>query len=230
MTQSGDRTLNNTIRCRWFALGLGGFLFVSVFALSPSPMQAGWCPDWDVGHKWAFNQGSIRVYLDLHQNGTVITGTAGHQPGGYIVYGTVDGTVKGDHFAIHIYWKNNTTGVYNGTIRPTGRIEGTGYEIRSPSVKVNWYSETTMGCAHEAAAPAAAVKPKPATTPTQLPVVPGSGSGTAGGFIQMHTPAPTPSAEADESSSNDTDDHHGKHKKNKKKHHHHDDDENQGND
>ncbi len=73
--------------------------------------------------------------------------------------------------------------------------------------------------------------PKPATTPV-------SGSGTAGGFIQMHTPAPSPSkpapsAEADESSSNDTeDDQHGKHKKNKRKHHHHHDDDNQdqGND
>jgi len=259
--QSGDQTQNNSIRRKWFALALGGFLFISIFALSAHPVEAQ-CSQWNVAHAWQFKQGSgqgaIEVKLDLHQNGTVITGTASHVLyvrksegvgpfggyGGYdAVRGTVDGTVERDSFAVKIYWDNNTIGVYDGTIRSSGRIEGKGWEQSTPGTKVNWHSVTTMVCAD-----AAPVKPpdatksaseaaddwinqerskrktaKPATTPV-------SGSGTAGGFIQMHTPAPTPSAEADESSSNDTDDQHGKHKKNKKKHHHHDDEENQGND
>ena len=106
--QSGDKTLNNPIRCRWFALALGGFLFTSIFALSVSPVEAQ-CQQWNVGHGWRFRQGTINVDLDLHQNGTVITGTAthdisknsssnvmGHFGGTTTVTGDVDGTVKGD--------------------------------------------------------------------------------------------------------------------------------------
>jgi hypothetical protein len=246
--KSGDHVRNNTIRRKWFAIALGGFLFTSIFALSAPPVEAQ-CQYWDVSGKWQFKQGSrqaaLDVTLDLRQKGrTVITGTASHQPAGTTgVSGNVDGTVEGDSFAVHIYWANNTVGVYDGTIRPSGKIEGTGYEQRSPSIKVNWHSTGVMKCAEAAAAPAAApvkssasvlkdgsfAKPKPATTPV-------SGSGTAGGFIQMHTPtpAPTASAEADDSSSKDTEDQPGKHKKNKNKknkhHHHHDDDQDQGND
>jgi len=258
--QNGDQTQNNPTRRKWFALALGGFLFTSIFALLAPPVEAQ-CQQWNVGHGWRFKQGPTNVDMNLHQNGTVVTGTASHViraenggrniTGAFIhdttVSGDVDGTVKGDHFAVHIHWNNNTTGVYNGTIRPSGKIEGTGYNQATPSQKVNWYSETSMECADAAAAPikssasvlkgAGFAKPKPATS-TQLPVYGPTPTG-GGGFYQMHTPAPSPeaaesaSAEADESSSNDTEDQHGKHKKNKNKkkhHHHHDDDQNQGND
>ena len=264
VTQRGDQRLNNTIHRKWSALALGGFLFTFIFALSAPSVEAE-CQQWDVGHRWRFKQGPTPVDLDLQQNGTVVTGTAthdlkvdssGHFKSSYLpvpVGGKVDGTVKGDRFAVHIYWDNNTVGVYNGTIRPSGRIEGTGYEQRSPSTKVNWYSVSTMKCADAANQPKTTTQSEklrdqinkasaqPATTPSQLPVYPGSGSsgsGTKGGFIQMFPTTPTPAAnpEAAESSSSDTEDQPGKHKKknkkkNKKKHHHHDDDnQDQGND
>jgi hypothetical protein len=251
--KGGDQTLNNPIRPRWFALALGGFLFTSIFALSAPPVEAQ-CQQWDVGHAWRFKQGPTNVDLDLDQNGTVITGKANHKiyvkefEGLANVRGTVDGTVKGDSFAVHIYWTNNTVGVYNGTIGPSGKIEGTGYEQGSPSIKVNWYSLGVMKCAD---ATPATPKARPTRTPSADPAVaadawinqelrkrkrakpaatPVSGSGTAGGFIQMHTPAPTPSAEADESPSSDTDDQHKKNKKKNKRHRHQEDDQDQGND
>ncbi len=167
----GGKTLNSTIHRKWSALALGGFLFTSIFALSAPPVEAQ-CQQWNVGHGWRFKQGWLNVDLDLHQKGTVITGTArynttasggtfGGNFGGAtsVTVGDVDGTVKGDSFAVRIHWDNNTTGVYNGTIGPSGRIEGTGYNQATPSKKVNWYSDTHMACAD-----AAPVKP---SAPTQ---------------------------------------------------------------
>lgn len=204
--------------------------------------------------------------MNLHQNGTVVTGTATlplppkkgdkilpfNVGGGSFgstelrqISGEVDGSVKGNRFAVIIHWSNNTTGVYNGTIGPSGRIEGTGYNQASPSVKVNWYSETHMVCAD--AAPGAPVKEKSINEAADewlekkrregaKPTSKGSPNQSRGFIngLQLGTPTPTPSAQAEDSSSNESDDRHGKHKKKKNKkhhHHHHDnDDQNQGSD
>ena len=259
VTQSGDQKLNNPIRPKWFALALGGLLFTSIFALSAPPAEAE-CQQWNVGHGWRFKQGTIAVDMNLHQNGTVITGTAGHifyvresdgvlgmgGHGGYKdVRGTVDGTVERDSFAVKIYWDNNTIGVYDGTIRPSGRIEGKGWEQSTPRTKVNWHSVTTMVCADAAAAQAAAPatpkpirssgKAKPSAAPLPVTTYDANDPNRKGrGFINgLSNPTPTPSPEAAESASDDTQDQHKKNKKNKKKnkhHHHDDDDQNQGND
>lgn len=160
---SGDRPRNNSIRRQWSALALGGFLFTSIFALS-TPLVSAQCEQWSVGHGWRLKQGGINVDLDLQQKGTVITGRARHDidkkngssaPMGSFgeigtVRGTVDGTVEGDSFAVKIYWDNNTIGVYKGTIRPSGKIEGKGYNQATPRAKVNWYSDTRMVCADAA--------------------------------------------------------------------------------
>jgi hypothetical protein len=247
--QSGEQTLNNPIRRKWFALALGGFLFTSIFALSAPPVEAG-CQQWDVSGSWMVRQSNgSAMQVELTQSGTTLSGEAKNYPGGYD-WVNVSGSILGNDFYLRVRWNvaGTSIGVYRGKVGAGGRLNGTTYDEAKPSEKATWVSERAMKCADAAPAPAAAAKPapikssasvlkdgsfakpKPATTPV-------SGSGTAGGFIQMHTPAPSPeaaesaSAEADESSSNDTDDQHGKHKKNKKKHHHHhDDDQNQGND
>ncbi len=188
--QSGDKAL---IRRRWFALALGGFLFTSIFAFSAPPVEAQ-CSQWNVGHGWRFKQGSTNVDLELDQNGTVITGKANHRidvtpkdggpgiEGKANVRGTVDGTMKDDHFDVIIHWNNNTTGVYNGTIGPSGRIEGTGYNQATPSIKVNWYSETHMECAD-----AAPVEPPTATPPIKSSgKMPKTQSSTASPTISAH--------------------------------------------
>ena len=149
VTRSGDQIQNNRICRRWFALALGGFLFTSIFALLPSPAYAQ-CKQWDVSGHWVLRQSNTTNQIDLRQNGTVITGTASFvstDTRSNTIRGDVDGTVKGDHFAVKIYWRNNTIGVYNGTIGPSGRLEGTGYEQRSPSTKVIWFSDRPMKCA-----------------------------------------------------------------------------------
>lgn len=173
--KSGDHTRNNSIRRKWSALALGGFLFTSIFALSAPPVEAQ-CKQWNVGHGWRFKQGTLPVEMNLQQKGIVVTGTASHivhrrikdsNPGfdedrAETMSGDVDGTVKGDRFAVRIHWNNNTVGVYEGTIGPSGRIEGKGYEQSTPRTKVRWYSETHMVCADDDV-----VQPtKPAPPPT----------------------------------------------------------------
>ena len=175
--KGGDQTRNSSIRRKWSALVLGGFLFTSIFALLASPVEAE-CKQWSVGHGWRLKQGSINVDLNLQQKGSVITGTATHDlhrkgsdllMGGYggttTVAGTVDGTVEGDSFDVKIYWDNDTIGVYNGTIRASGKIEGKGWEQKSRRTKVNWYSETRMVCADARLLPRRQSNP-PARRPT----------------------------------------------------------------
>src|SRR4051812_43410987 len=215
VTQGGDQKLNNSVRRKWSALALGGLLFTSIFALPPHPVEAQ-CQQWNVGHAWRFKQGSTNVDLDLRQNGTVITGTANHKiyvkefEGLANVRGTVDGTVNGDSFAVHIYWTNHTTGVYDGTIGASGKIEGTGYEQSSRSIKVNWYSLGVMKCAD-----AAPVQPRPDATKstsaaaddwinselrkrkTATQPTPTASSRQRGFINGVQMATPTPSAEAD---------------------------------
>jgi hypothetical protein len=185
-----DRILSSAcaIRGRWLAVALRGFLFTSIRALSVSPMEAQ-CNQWNVGHGWRFKQGTrvinqktvtTAVDMNLQQKGTVVTGTATLRdtyPSEGVVYvlwnvsGTVDGTVEGDSFAVKIYWENNTIGVYDGTIRPSGRIEGKGYEQATPRKKVNWYSVSTMKCADTApAAPPPLNSPGKVPAPTPKPI------------------------------------------------------------
>jgi len=233
VTQSGDQTLSNSIRRKWFALSLGGFLFTSIFALSAPPVEAQ-CKQWNVGNAWAISQGKEYINVNLSQSGKTVTGSAvpliRYEIGQTTAKnGSLEGTVEGDNFNAQIYWTSGEIGVYQGKIGPSGRIEGTGYEKRSPSKKVIWFSNRAMKCADAkvgAGAPdwmkaapkspppprgvvpgpddyknlqdevnKASSKAKPATTPTQLPVYSGSGSsgsGTKGGFFQLHTPTPAP--------------------------------------
>jgi hypothetical protein len=193
--QNRDRILSSTgaIRGRWLGVALGGFLFTSIFALSAPPVEAQ-CKQWNVGGEWRFKQGTLPVKMNLRRKGIVITGTAsftgaikkgeGGLGGSFgetgLIHGTVDGTLEGDSFAVKIEWDNNTTGVYEGTIGPSGKIEGKGWERRSPRTKVRWYSETRMVCADKEAAqpkpttqsaPTAPVQPPPTPSPAPPPIL-----------------------------------------------------------
>jgi hypothetical protein len=141
------RTRCKTIRRSWFAAGFGAWLFTGLFALSPSSVQAQ-CQLWDLSGKWRLAQGPTKVEMDLTQNGVTITGKANHRPsGGLNVRGTVNGYTKREHFYVEIKWSNHTTGIYKGTIEPSGRILGTGHNAKTPSQKVSWYSVDLMQCA-----------------------------------------------------------------------------------
>lgn len=159
--------------CRCFAVGLGAFLFASVLALLPPSVEATQipCPEgWDISGNWGLIQsnqtapssisilgssGISRVGGKLPEEG--ISGDASY-PG---MKGRVNGKVAGFNVHLEISWNNNLTGIYDGKIRPGGKIEGTGYEKGSPSRKVSWYSDRAMICR----------PPPPAPTPD--PIQPG---------------------------------------------------------
>ena len=61
--------------------------------------------------------------------------------------GELDGTLDGDRFNIQIFWSNDSTGVYNGKVLPSGRLDGEGYEKSSPNIRVPWHSEGVLKCA-----------------------------------------------------------------------------------
>jgi hypothetical protein len=193
--KGGDKTQNNSTRRKWSALALGGFLFISVFALS-APLAEAQCREWKVGFEWRFKQGTYQypVEMNLQQYRTELTGRACHRVKGeigqyYNVCGTVDGTVEGDQFAVKIEWNNETTGVYKGTIGPTGKIEGEGWEIRSPGTKIRWYSVTRMICADATSAPP---PPITSTNPTPKPLKSsGKAKSAAAPFIKANPIAVT---------------------------------------
>jgi hypothetical protein len=213
VTQSGDQTLNNPIRRKWFALALSGLLFTSIFALSAPLVEAG-CQQWDVSGQWELrfnsgaNSGAI-VKVNLQQQGANLSGI-GEFPQAHGVGGQISGNITVNAFAMTL---TADTVVYRflGTVDSTGKMEGT---ARRSSGKIerltddgaHWVSSRRMKCADE-----------------NPPI-----------SKQKTDASPTSSAEAKESSSSDTEDQPGKHKnKNKKKnkhHHHHDDDQDQGND
>ena len=152
LSSSAETRVNKTTagRSRSLAGIIVAFIFVSVFALLPNSAKAQ-CTQWNVAGKWAIKQGKIVVDFDLRQDRTVITGTASYfgsnGKGGLVeVDGSLDGTVRGDRFDVQIYWGNGPVGVYNGTIGPQGRIEGTTYDKQRPSNKVAWWSARTMKC------------------------------------------------------------------------------------
>ena len=138
----------------------------SHFALSSS-VEAQCSEGWDIGGTWGLKQSNQAVPNSMVL-GHAFTGkgeirgdaTYRNERGNYIK-GAVQGTAVGDNVHLEISWDNGWTGIYDGKIGPRGKIEGTGYERRSPSKKVSWYSDRVMVC------------PSPAPAPTPDPMGPG---------------------------------------------------------
>ena len=168
---------------------LCGLLFAAVLALLPASAGAQ-CTNWDASGKWDIVQRGQRYSneLELQQEGRVLTGTARYSyvtsdshPLGVLtvggdpvsVDGTVDGTIDGDRFNIQIFWSNDSTGVYNGKVLPSGRLDGEGYEKSSPNIRVLWHSQGVLKCS-----PAGPKKPFKITssiTPPRPPPIKSSG-------------------------------------------------------
>jgi hypothetical protein len=139
-------------RCQTAVLGV--FFFAAVMVLLPTSAQAQ-CSNWDASGSWYIVQGNPSFYirLELDQKGRVLTGrtTQGKLDKNLERYeqtiGTVDGTIDGDKFYVQIFWTKGDTGVYNAKVLPSGRLDGEGYEKRSPNVRVPWHSEGVLKCA-----------------------------------------------------------------------------------
>lgn len=193
--ERGAQAQQGLFRCKWSAPTLCRFGFAFVFTLLGYSVKAQ-CPQgWDVGGGWGLKQGPTRIAMNINQSGTMLTGNASYEfsqagTDGFLgigkkygatgtVGGAVEGSINADNFYVKIVWDNQTVGVYNGRISPQGQLTGTGYEIRSPSKQVSWFSDRTMKCAS-----AAPVAP---TNPTPKPI-----GRTGRGPKSAATPTPTP--------------------------------------
>jgi hypothetical protein len=149
--KGGDHTQNNPIGRKWSALALGGLLFASVLALSPSSVKAQ-CPQgWNITGQWGLKQrnqaepNAMTLTTKPNRN-ALLQGSASYGTGAKQVTGRVKGSINGTDVYIEIGWSNGLTGIYEGKISPQGKIEGAGWEARSPSKKVSWYSTRSMTC------------------------------------------------------------------------------------
>ena len=107
------------------------------------------CARWNLAGAWTFvqsNNTSPRFSL-LQTTTKGLQGSASYAGPFGEVRGSVDGESKGDQFKVTAYWDNETTGVYEGTISPTGRISGRTHDAQHPNVVANWYSNRTAKCA-----------------------------------------------------------------------------------
>lgn len=126
---------------------LGLFLLSLGMLLLPISAGAQCGTGWNASGSMAIRQRGqqFEIQLTLEQNGKVITGRANHtvergDGGVKQLYGTVEGTIDGDNFRIQIAWSNGQTGVYTSNIPPSGKLEGEGWEVNSPNVRVPWHN------------------------------------------------------------------------------------------
>jgi len=129
-----------------------GLFVAAVLALLPISAGAQ-CKSWEAGREMLIMQPGFQSKLTIEQNGAVITGKAlgivREKDGSRMLtaQGNVDGTFDGNNFSIQIYWYNDHTGVYNGKVRPSGRLDGEAYEKRSPNVRLPWHTDEALKCA-----------------------------------------------------------------------------------
>ena len=144
------KTKHHSIRRKWFALAFGGFLFTSIFALSPFPAQAQ-CKRWDVSGQWTLqHDNGINVQVNLQQGewqqtsaNLTGTGTTIASPNG----GVISGNITGNSFAMKL---TTDSGIFRfiGTIGRGGRMEGT------DNKGVHWIATSRMKCAEPTGSPA----------------------------------------------------------------------------
>ena len=133
---------------------LCGLLAVTVLALLPSSAGAQ-CSggNWDANAHMVLRQpGSKPIEIWLSHRGKGIQGTAlaivrkDNNDGERRMTGTIDGSFDGDNFSVQIYWDNGQTGVYNGKVLLSGRLDGEAWEKRSPNVRLPWHTDEGLNC------------------------------------------------------------------------------------
>ena len=104
---------------------------------------------------------------------------------GIIVSGDVDGMIDNANIQLIIHWDrlsnlNGSTGVYNGTVSPQGRMSGTAYDQEHPETKANWFISQLAQCRSTTTAANASprtglllgrVQPLPGQTPGPRPTL-----------------------------------------------------------
>lgn len=106
------------------------------------------CPEWNVAGVWNIEQRGLKydIVLTLNQNGHKLTGTAGisTNPGYPAV--KVKGTIDGDRVRFQIFWIDDSIGVYEAKFLSSGRLDGNGWEIKTPNITHIWQSKKQFKC------------------------------------------------------------------------------------
>ena len=138
----------------WLAVfaitGKGCLLFALILALLPSSLEAE-CAQWDVAIDWGLQQSDgILVHMELAQErgGTNLSGRASYSDKIHAVrqQGDVKGTVQGNKFDLRVVWRTGNVGLWNGTILPSGIIQGRCSDENVRSYKATFVSDGPMRC------------------------------------------------------------------------------------
>ena len=140
------------------------------------PISAGaQCKNWYVGGVWEIEQRGLtyNIVLTLNQDGNLLTGTAGISTNKGYPAVKVKGTIDGDRVRFQIFWIDDSIGVYEAKFLSSGRLDGNGWEIKTPNITHIWQSKKQFKCPPP---PSFNVplntykgkpKPKPASSPTK---------------------------------------------------------------
>jgi hypothetical protein len=149
-------------------IAVGWLALAAAFAGGSSDASAASaCQQWDVNGRWYIQQsGDSYGYFDVEQQGNLLQGRgfADSLSSRGPLRGPLDGVLNGNDVQITVYWHGNVVGVYNGTIGPTGRVEGRTFDKRHPSTRAAWFTSNRMKCAARASQ-----KPPPPPEPQAPP-------------------------------------------------------------
>ncbi len=134
------------------------------------------CKQWYVGGVWEIEQRGLtyNIVLTLQQNGNRLSGKAGISTNKGYPAVKVDGTISGDSLSLQIYWIDGKIGVYNAKFLSSGRLDGTGYEIKTPHITHIWQSRKQFKCPPPPSfnVPLNTYKGKPKPKPVSSPTKP----------------------------------------------------------
>ncbi|MFT3744326.1 MAG: hypothetical protein QM785_08520 [Pyrinomonadaceae bacterium] len=132
------------IECKALVLGC---LLVTVLVGMPI-VAAAQCKSWYVGGAWEVEQRGLtyKIVLTLDQNGKQLTGKAGISTNKGYPAVNVYGTVEGDLVNFRILWIDGSVGIYDGQFLPGGRLDGYGYEKKTPNIRHMWQSSKKFKC------------------------------------------------------------------------------------
>lgn len=141
-------------------------LLAAVFVLLPISAHAQ-CKNWDASGVWEIKQRGLNygIIVTLQQNGRALTGFAEVSTNKKYGRKVADGTVDGDRLSLQIFWQDGSVGVYNANFLPSGRLDGTAYEKKTPNITHMWHSQNPLKCAPSTPPAEPGVLTRPTTTP-----------------------------------------------------------------
>jgi hypothetical protein len=129
-----------------------------VLLLVPEAAHAA-CAQWNIPSVMNVRQGKYLVVFRLVQKGSGLRGSADVLIGkrtDHPLHGTrweqqkttgsADGSIIGSKFAVNVYWSGRSIGVYEGSVGPQGRVEGTTFDRMNPKSLANWFSTGLIEC------------------------------------------------------------------------------------